>query len=312
MLILCIFICGGSVSGLLASFIAPKASRNLNVVVFSHESDILGIDIDPIWFKRSDELHSSPVDINTITATNSRVRTLPIFPFDESLCFPTSSIDLHIFVMKYRMMMNDIQGEDKMFGIVLSDGKGRICEIGTAAEVIHRELLPDGRQLLKNICRQRFRVLEIIQDEPYMVAKVEYGVNDIEISNAEESGTGELPSELQELEKDVFQVYNDVYILVQKILQSSLVKNDITISTSELIGDVVISLSPSKHPFRLQVASDFSFAMCETMNIKSFELRQVLLQTESLQKRLNHMRKILSAARNELASQFPNCFEPFN
>lgn len=34
-----------------------------------------------------------------------------------------------------------------MFGMVCSDGKGGVCEIGTGAEITERELLPDGRQV---------------------------------------------------------------------------------------------------------------------------------------------------------------------
>ena len=32
-----------------------------------------------------------------------------------------------------------------------------------------------GSQKLENVCRQRFRILKIIQVEPYMIADVEYG-----------------------------------------------------------------------------------------------------------------------------------------
>ena len=34
-----------------------------------------------------------------------------------------------------------------------------------------------GGQQLQNICRQRFRILKIIQVEPYLIADVEYGIS---------------------------------------------------------------------------------------------------------------------------------------
>lgn len=40
---------------------------------------------------------------------------------------------------QYTTMMSDIAKTDKMFGVVLSDGKGQFCEIGTAVENIKQE-----------------------------------------------------------------------------------------------------------------------------------------------------------------------------
>ena len=69
-------------------------------------------------------------------------RLLPLFPLDDGQCFPTGTQPLHLFMMPFRMMMNDIQESDKMFGIVMSNGQGGLCEIGTAVENIHRGRCP--------------------------------------------------------------------------------------------------------------------------------------------------------------------------
>ena len=50
----------------------------------------------------------------------------------------TGSISLEIN-NQYTTMMSDIAKTDKMFGVVLSDGKGQFCEIGTAVENIKQE-----------------------------------------------------------------------------------------------------------------------------------------------------------------------------
>jgi hypothetical protein len=37
-------------------------------------------------------------------------------------------------------MMEDILKTDKMFGVVMSDGKGQFCDVGTAVENIKQEI----------------------------------------------------------------------------------------------------------------------------------------------------------------------------
>ena len=41
--------------------------------------------------------------------------------------------------------------------------------------LIYLTTISGGSQKLENVCRQRFRILKIIQVEPYMIADVEYG-----------------------------------------------------------------------------------------------------------------------------------------
>jgi hypothetical protein len=43
------------------------------------------------------------------------------------------------------------------------------------AYFIYLNTISGGSQKLENVCRQRFRILKIIQVEPYMIADVEYG-----------------------------------------------------------------------------------------------------------------------------------------
>ena len=46
-----------------------------------------------------------------------------------------------------RTMMDDINKTDKMFGVVMSDGKGQFCEVGTAVENVKQEILKGTNQL---------------------------------------------------------------------------------------------------------------------------------------------------------------------
>lgn len=44
-------------------------------------------------------------------------------------------------------------------------------------QVVERSLLPDGRQLVMNIGRERFKLLRVLQEKPYMVGVHALSVN---------------------------------------------------------------------------------------------------------------------------------------
>lgn len=212
---------------------------------------------------------------------------------------------MNIFVMKYRMMMNDIHSADKMFGIVMSDRQGGFCQIGTCVEICRRDLQADGQQLLLNVCRQRFRILNISNEEPYMIANVEYGIVDDDVAAAAATD-GELPKELCDLEKEVYQALLDVVNIAAHLKSSG----DNTLFDTTM-SESVDSLSPKKHPFRLQVASDFSFAICDMLGV-SPRLRQLLLEAQTLKERLEMLKTLLVRARTLLLSRDEIIDQPFN
>ena len=111
-------------------------------------------------------------DMTLDTTESQKIKEIPIFPFDFGVAFPTGEFPLNIFVMSYRMMMNDINKHDKLFGIVVSDGEGKFGEIGTLLINEKQILQDDGRQLCINKCLNRFKILEIVKTTPYIVAKV--------------------------------------------------------------------------------------------------------------------------------------------
>jgi Lon protease-like protein len=123
---------------------------------------------------------------------------------------------MHIFAMKFRQMFNDLYSPKsadtfKTFGMVCSDGKGGVTEIGTGAEIIQRKVLPDGRLLLDVVGMQRFKVLRIVQEEPYIIAEVEYGVDDVDVPPSE--AADDIPEDILQLEREVFQLVVDVVAL---------------------------------------------------------------------------------------------------
>jgi len=71
-------------------------------------------------------------------------------------------------------MFSEVLDDDKHFGVTLLDTKnGGIASIGVDMLVTQSETLEDGRILLNSECQSRFRILEIIQEEPFVKARVE-------------------------------------------------------------------------------------------------------------------------------------------
>lgn len=281
-----------SVCTIVMSYVSTR--KYVKSSFFARVSNYDIFDDSPRLFQQDNTPYSVQCDPNS-------VRLMPLFLFDDGVCFPTGRMDLNIFVMKYRMMMNDIQSKDRMFGVVMNSSNNGLCEIGTAMENFERELLNDGRQLLGNTCRQRFRILKIVQSDPYMIAEVEYGIVDKDILQIEQQGGIELPKYLCELEREVYQALLDVTNMSNALNGRSL-----------KITETVRLLAPGQHQFRLQVASDFSFAVCDMIGLASApNIGQVLLQSETLELRLLRLRSILTQARDALVSALASAEDNF-
>ena len=230
---------------------------------------------------------------NLLTSTERKL--LPIFPLDDGCALPTSSLPLHIFAFPYRAMMNDVYsahdktGAERLIGVCMSDGKGGLAEIGTGLEIVDRVLKPDGRQLVSTVCRQRFKVLRVVQEEPYVVAEVEYGVEDCDVPSSE--STDDLSPELQASEREVYQYLVDIVSLSKTL--------GIYGKSTVEIPPKLLLLSPQKHAIRKSVCSLFSFACSDFLNIENSE-RQVLLQAPTLEFRLRRLRRNLQPSRDAL------------
>lgn len=94
-------------------------------------------------------------------------------------------MSLHIFEQRYRLMIGHCLAGEQRFGIVLLRRgheviEGRVVDVapepydvGTVAIIQEYLKLEDGRYLLHVMGQQRFRILQIIDQSPYLVAKVQ-------------------------------------------------------------------------------------------------------------------------------------------
>ena len=102
---------------------------------------------------------------------------LPLFPLNLVL-FPGGYLPLHIFEERYRLMMRHCLDGERRFGVVLINsgsevGKPAVPEaVGTVAKIDEVRTLDDGRMLIGVKGEQRFRILEIVEQLPYIIAEV--------------------------------------------------------------------------------------------------------------------------------------------
>lgn len=104
---------------------------------------------------------------------------LPLFPLNTVL-FPGMPLPLHIFEERYKEMIADCIRESRPFGVVLiADGvaeRGPLAQpyaIGCTAEIAQVEPLEQGRMLIITVGRERFRIVRVETDRPYLVGVVE-------------------------------------------------------------------------------------------------------------------------------------------
>jgi Lon protease-like protein len=101
------------------------------------------------------------------------VSLLPLFPLDLVL-FPGTPLPLHIFEPRYKEMISECLDLKKSFGVVRAKEEG-VAEIGCTAEIITiAKKYSDGRMDIVTQGRERFEVMQVNQERPFLQAEVLY------------------------------------------------------------------------------------------------------------------------------------------
>ncbi|MDJ0658092.1 MAG: LON peptidase substrate-binding domain-containing protein [Crocosphaera sp.] len=204
-----------------------------------------------------------------MTSSSLAVRELPIFPLPEVVLFPGRPLPLHIFEFRYRMMMNTILEEDRRFGVVMVNPvDGEISTVGSCAELIRFQRLPDDRMKILTLGQQRFRILEYVREKPYRVGLVEW----IEDKPSTEN--------LHPLSTEVGQLLRDVVRLSAKL-------TDQKIELPDDLPELPVELS-------YWVAGNLYGVAAE---------QQALLEMQETKGRLEREIEILTSTRNHLAAR---------
>jgi len=105
-------------------------------------------------------------------------RDLPLFPLNTVL-FPGMVLPLHIFEERYKLMISHCLEDNRPIGVVLIregrevGGGATPHDVGTTAVIAGSSQTKDGRYNLVTIGSERFRLLSIRDDLPYLVGRAE-------------------------------------------------------------------------------------------------------------------------------------------
>lgn len=101
-----------------------------------------------------------------------RIERLPLFPL-EVVLYPGEQLPLHIFEPRYRRLVTRCLEEDRPFGIVLAEA-GKLAQVGSLARITRvLARYGDGRMDILVTGEDRFRIVQLYSDEPYLTADVE-------------------------------------------------------------------------------------------------------------------------------------------
>ena len=154
--------------------------------------------------------------------------TIPLFPLGVVL-LPAMILPLHIFEERYKLMIGECVEEKREFGIVYSDQK-EIRKKGCTAQIVQvLKRYDDGRMDILTRGVKRFFIEEIIDEKPYLQARVAYFDDGVEV---ESEGLAALVKDgiklLQELDSLIGKKtdYNAVSKLKPRIISFLLAYND--------------------------------------------------------------------------------------
>ncbi len=103
---------------------------------------------------------------------------LPVFPLTGALIFPRGTLPLHIFEPRYRAMIQDALGGNRLIGMIQPRTRSdtpSLYDIGGLGRISQFSETPDGRFLisLTGICRYRI-VEELPVATPYRQVRATY------------------------------------------------------------------------------------------------------------------------------------------
>ncbi len=118
------------------------------------------------------------------------VEELPLLPLRGTVVLPTTLVPLAAAQARSLRLIDDVMAGDRRVALVmqkdseLAEGAGPddILEIGSIASIHQMMRVPDGSMRLAVQGLDRMRVLEVIQEEPYLIARVQRAPEEVEDS----------------------------------------------------------------------------------------------------------------------------------
>ena len=104
---------------------------------------------------------------------------MPIFPLN-TVVFPGQQLPLHIFEPRYLRLVADVMRDEGEFGIALIEsgrevGGGAVPrEVGCAVRITELQEAPGGRYNVICSGTRRYRIVQALEEAPYLRAEVEF------------------------------------------------------------------------------------------------------------------------------------------
>jgi Lon protease-like protein len=98
---------------------------------------------------------------------------LALFPLNLVL-FPGEPLPLHIFEPRYRRMVGECLDRKVPFGVLLTLSDG-VARVGCTADILEvTKRYEDGRMDILAVGRQRFRIVNLFNEDPLLEGAVDY------------------------------------------------------------------------------------------------------------------------------------------
>src|ERR1051326_3457796 len=106
--------------------------------------------------------------------------SLPILPIRNIVVFPGTVMPLNVGRQKSKNLLDEVMPAEKLVGVVTQKNPdvedpqyGDLNTVGVACMILKLFKLPDGNQSIIVHGLARFRVLELVQTEPFAMGRIE-------------------------------------------------------------------------------------------------------------------------------------------
>jgi len=123
----------------------------------------------------------SSLDLKDVCNLNGFSGTVPLFPLSTVVFFPNTLLPLHVFEPRYKQMVEDVSASERIIGMALLKpgwesnyyGNPEVFDVVGMGRIVSSESFEDGRINIVLYGLKRVKILEIMKERPYRVARVE-------------------------------------------------------------------------------------------------------------------------------------------
>ncbi len=121
------------------------------------------------------------LDLKDVCNLSGFSGTVPLFPLSTVVFFPNTLLPLHVFEPRYKQMVRDASKSERIIGMALLKpgwesnyyGNPEVFDVVGMGRIVSSEMFEDGRINIVLYGLKRVRIVEIMKESPYRVARVE-------------------------------------------------------------------------------------------------------------------------------------------